>query len=66
MKRFNIGDGEVLYGLNYHRWSVCHDAVEKGYRLSMPVYKFLKTPLIQRFGAEWYAELETVAKEILT
>lgn len=66
VKRFNIGDGEVLYGLNYHRWSVCHDAVEKGYRLSMPVYKFLKTPLIHRFGAEWYAELETVAKEILT
>ena len=24
----------------------------------MPVYKFLKEPLISRFGMEWYSELE--------
>lgn len=65
VKQFNLGaTGEVLYGLNYHRWPICHDAVEKGYRLSMPVYKFLRGPLIQRFGEEWYAELEQVAAEL--
>lgn len=51
-------------GLNYHRWSICKEAVEKGCRLSMPVYKFLKEPLIRAFGKEWYDELEKVAKEL--
>ena len=63
VKKFHIGD-EVLYGLNYHRWAICKEAVEKGYRLSMPIYKFLKEPLIQMFGAQWYAELEVAAKEV--
>ena len=63
VKRFNI-NGETLYGLNYHRWDICKEAVEKGYRLSMPVYKFLKEPLTQKFGPEWYAELEAAARQI--
>lgn len=66
VKQFNLGaTGEVLYGLNYHRWPICKDAVDKGFRLSMPVYKFLKGPLVQRFGEEWYKELEEVAAEVL-
>lgn len=66
VKEFKIPNtGEVLYGLNYHRWAICCDAVDKGYRLSMPVYKFLKNPLIQRFGEDWYKELEEVAAQIL-
>lgn len=64
VKTFQIG-GETLYGLNYHRWHVCADAVDKGQRLSMPVYKFLRRPLISRFGREWYDELEEVADQIL-
>ncbi len=63
VKKFDVG-GETLYGLNYHRWAICRDAVDKGYRLSMPVYKFLKEPLTRCFGAEWYAELEEAAKQI--
>ena len=63
VKKFHIGD-EVFYGLNYHRWAICKEAVEKGYRLSMPIYKFLKDPLIKMFGSQWYSELEIAAKEI--
>ncbi|MBO5133666.1 MAG: DUF3109 family protein [Bacteroidaceae bacterium] len=59
-KRFANG----LVGLNYHRWSVCHAAVKKGRELGLPVYKFLKDPLIARFGAAWYAELEQMADEL--
>lgn len=59
-KRFSNG----LVGLNYHRWNVCHAAVKKGRELGLPVYKFLKDPLIARFGAEWYAELEQMADEL--
>ena len=55
----NFGNG--LIGLNYHRWEVCRDAIEKGKALGLPVYKFLKEPLIRRFGEAWYEELCEVA-----
>ena len=55
----NFGNG--LIGLNYHRWAVCKDAVAKGKVLQMPVYRFLKEPLIRRFGQQWYDELCEVA-----
>lgn len=53
-----------LVGLSYHRWDICADARKKGEILNMPIYKFLREPLIRRFGEKWYEELETVAKEI--
>lgn len=49
--------------VNYHRWSVCSCAEKNGAKLRLPVYKFLKEPLIRRFGAEWYAELEQAAAD---
>lgn len=56
----NFGNG--LIGLNYNRWDVCRDAVIKGKQLQLPVYKFLKEPLIRRFGQAWYDELCEVAE----
>lgn len=53
-----------LIGLNYHKWTICKDAVKKGQELNLPVYKFLKEPLTRRFGEEWYKELETVGEEL--
>jgi len=58
----NFGNG--LIGLNYHRWAVCKDAVEKGKALGLPVYQFLKEPLIRRFGEAWYQELCEVAAQL--
>ena len=58
----NFGNG--LIGLNYHRWAVCKDAVIKGKELDIPVYQFLKEPLIRRFGTEWYNELCEVATSL--
>ena len=52
-----------LVGLNYHRWRICDGAVKKGRELHLPLYRFLKEPLIRRFGEAWYEELEAVAKE---
>ncbi len=60
-KKFSGG----LVGLAYHRWNVCDAAVKKGRELSLPLYKFLRDPLIRRFGSEWYDELEAVAGEVL-
>ena len=54
-----------LMGLNYHQWEVCKKAVEKGRQLQLPVYRFLKSPLVRRFGEDWYEELEQVAQELL-
>ena len=54
-----------LVGLNYHQWEVCKKAEEKGRQLQLPVYRFLKSPLVRRFGEDWYEELEQVAQELL-
>lgn len=51
-----LSNGTVA--LNYHRWKVCEQARKKGRELNLRVYEFLKDPLIRRFGADWYAELE--------
>ncbi len=60
-KRFSNG----FVGLNYHEWNVCRDAVALGKKLNLPLYKFLKEPLVRRFGEEWYAELCIIAEEII-
>ena len=52
--------------VNYHQWSVCRPAVTCGKTSRLPVYQFLKTPLIRRFGINWYEQLEAVAKEYAT
>ncbi len=53
-----------LTGLSYHRWDVCRPAVEKGREMGLPLYKFLRDPLIRRFGKEWYDELLQLAEEL--
>jgi hypothetical protein len=50
-----------MVALNYHQWDVCKDARALGKKLNMPVWQFLKEPLIRRFGKEWYEELSLTA-----
>lgn len=50
--------------VNYHRWSVCKAALILGQKENLPVYKFLREPLIRKFGEDWYAEAELVAEEL--
>lgn len=49
--------------LNYHKWSYCDCAVKKGNIENIPVYKFLKKPLIRKYGIKWYEKLENIAEE---
>ena len=44
--------------LNYHRWFVCAEACELGHRLGLPVFRFLKTPIIRKYGEDFYQQLE--------
>lgn len=48
--------------LNLHRWNICEEAFKKGKKENIKVYQFLKVPLIEAFGEEFYAALEYAAK----
>ena len=49
--------------LNYHRWFVCEDAYRLGEEMKLPVYRFLKEPLIRKYGDDWYELLESEVKK---
>lgn len=51
--------------VNYHKWSVCRAAWDLGKKTGVPVYRFLKEPLIRRFGEAWYELLEEAGEELL-
>lgn len=51
--------------INYHRWDICRDACALGEQLGTPLYKFLREPLVRRFGKQWYDELCLTAEEYL-
>ena len=50
--------------LNYDRWSICSAACSLGEELKVPVYQFLKEPLIRKYGSEFYDEIENVARDL--
>lgn len=47
--------------VNYNRWEICKAAEILGRQEKLPAYKFLKEPLIRKFGKAWYETLETCA-----
>lgn len=55
-----VGDKDTI---NYHEWSICKDACLLGKKMDLPVFKFLKAPLIRNYGQNWYAELELIYEE---
>ena len=59
-----IGSFGKYKALNYNRWVVCSAARVLGKKENVPVYKFLETPLIRRFGQAWYDELLNAAEEL--
>ena len=50
--------------LNYHRWHLCTPACVRGEREGIPLYRFLKEPIIAKFGADFYGELEGAAADL--
>lgn len=52
--------------VNYNRWNVCRAAVLRGKREGVKLYRFLREPLIRKFGNEWYKQLEYAAEEFAT
>lgn len=52
-------------GLNYDQWNLCDAARILGEQKGIPIYKFLKAPLIRKYGEDWYNELTEVAEVYL-
>ncbi len=50
LKNFKNGDIAV----NYQKWHICKSALAKGNEEGVRLYEFLKVPLTERFGEEWY------------
>lgn len=59
----DLGGGRV--GLNLHRWDICKEAYEKGRREGIRVYEFLRGPLTEAFGQEFYSALAEAAKMLI-
>lgn len=55
---------EEFEAINYDVWDICKPACACGDKLDVPVFRFLKEPLIRKYGAEFFAELEQVDREI--
>lgn len=47
--------------VNYQKIDICVAGRECGGASQLPLYRFLKEPLIRRYGKEWYDELEMAA-----
>lgn len=52
--------------VNYHRWKICRDAVANGRKKGIRLYQFLRGPLTERFGKEWYDELSQACELYLS
>lgn len=58
-----VDEYRTFTALNYHRWEICSDACTLGRELKVPIYKFVKTPLIRKYGEEFYQTLCEAADE---
>ncbi len=56
-----IGGFEIL---NYHNWQICSPALKNGNSKKTPMYKFLESALIRKFGKQWYYDLVDKANKI--
>lgn len=50
----NFGEFKAL---NLHEWDICRCAFAKGKETGVPLYQYLREPLVRRFGLDWYDEL---------
>ena len=52
-----------IESIEYHRWKVCKPACTNGVKLNVPIFKFLKEPLVRKYGNLWYKKLELVNEQ---
>lgn len=47
--------------LNYEELNICKPGRECGESMKMPLFRFLKEPLLRKYGEDWYREVEIAA-----
>jgi len=47
--------------LNYDQWDICSAACALGEKEQVPVYQFLKEPIIRKYGEDFYEQMEGAA-----
>ncbi len=61
-----MGTKGVFDAMNYEpREDLCAPACANGSALNVPVYQFLKEPIVRRFGEDFYGALDTIAQKKL-
>ena len=55
--------GSGMDALNYHKWELCKAACALGKKLDVPVYQFLKNPLIRKYGKKWFENLQLAVEQ---
>ena len=50
--------------INYEIWDICSPACSLGKSLKVPVYQFLKEPIIRVFGNSFFEELTKIDQEL--
>jgi hypothetical protein len=59
-----MGTKGVFEAMNYEpREDLCAPACINGSALNVPVYRFLKEPIIRKFGEGFYSALDTIAQK---
>jgi hypothetical protein len=51
-------------GVNYEKLKICKPGRICGKANSLPLWKYLKEPLIRKYGEDWYRELTLVAENL--
>lgn len=49
--------------VNYDRWEICAPAIKNGTRMRLPLYRFVRNALIDRYGETWFSQLDRIAQE---
>jgi Fe-S-cluster containining protein len=62
--RINKDPNTGIQMINYDKWDICSAACKLGDDLKIPVYEFAKEALIRHFGAEFYDQLDDIAKHL--
>ena len=57
-----VHKGKFHEALNYHRWPICKPACECGSKLKVKVYRFLKDPIIRKYGEEFFEKMVEAEK----
>ncbi len=51
--------------VNYQKIEICRPGRECGKNSRLPLYRFLRDPLVRKYGETWMAQLEWIAKRLV-